>query len=349
MGQAVDGMPAMTARAQSCQDFLERAGWAGARRAPLAGDASNRRYERLSTETRRAVLMDAAPERGEDVRPFLHIARFLATHGFSAPRILAEDADNGFLLLEDLGDALFARVVADDPPLETPLYEAATDVLVALHKVTPPGALPAYSPPVMTDLAALAWRWYACGADRHNDAALKRFQAAFEPLLKHHVAASPVLIMRDYHAENLLWLPERGSIARVGLLDFQDAMRGHPAYDLVSVLQDARRDVSPALEHAMIARYCAATGQDSDAFVRAYHLLGTQRNLRILGVFARLCLRDGKAHYIDLVPRVWGLLQRDLAHPALAPVRDLIGDSLPPPTDETLQRLKSQCATAPTP
>ena len=198
-------------------------------------------------------------------------------------------------------------------------------------------------------MSALAWQWYATGAGHRDDAGEARFQAAFEPLLQQYTGAAPVLIQRDYHAENLLWLPGRDGIARVGLLDFQDALRGHPAYDLVSVLQDARRDVAPALETLMIARYCAASGQDRDAFETAYHLLGAQRNLRILGVFARLCMRSGKAHYIDLVPRVWGLLQRDLAHPALEPVRGLVAESLPAPTETTLKRLKSRCATVPTP
>ncbi|MTJ04631.1 MAG: aminoglycoside phosphotransferase [Sediminimonas qiaohouensis] len=339
----------MTDRQLLCDTFLAGAGWAAASRAPLAGDASNRRYERLSLDTHRAVLMDARPDSGEDVRPFARIARYLAVQGLSAPRIVAEDADHGFLLLEDLGDALFAHVVADDPSLESPLYEAATDVLVHLHAADPPADLPPYSPALMTRMSALAWQWYAAGADRPAPEAEAAFTAAFQPMLEQDAADASVLIQRDYHAENLLWLPDRTGVARVGLLDFQDALRGHPAYDLVSVLQDARRDVPPAIERAMIARYCTATGRNRDTFARAYHLLGAQRNLRIVGVFARLCMTAGKSRYIDLIPRVWTLLERDLAHPALAPVRAMITDSLPPPTPDTLQRLKSRCAIAPTP
>lgn len=339
----------MTDRQHLCHTFLAGAHWAAATRAPLAGDASNRRYERLSLDTRRAVLMDAPPDSGEDVRPFARIARYLAAQGLSAPRLIAEDTENGFLLLEDLGDALFARVVADDPTLETQLYEAATDVLVHLHAAAPPTDLPAYSPALMTRMSALAWQWYAAGADHPAPKAEAAFTAAFQPLLEQEAADASVLIQRDYHAENLLWLPDRSGVARVGLLDFQDALRGHPAYDLVSVLQDARRDVPPAIERAMIARYCAATGRDRDIFDRAYHLLGAQRNLRILGVFARLCMTAGKSSYIDLIPRVWALLERDLAHPALAPIHAMITESLPPPTPDTLQRLKSRCATAPKP
>ncbi len=339
----------MTGRQALCNGFLDNAGWAAATRTPLAGDASNRRYERLSLGTRRAVLMDAPPDSGEDVRPFAHIGRYLAAQGLSAPRIMAEDANHGFLLLEDLGDALFARVVADDPALEFPLYAAATDVLVHLHAVDPPADLPAYSPALMTRMSALAWQWYAAGANRPDAGAEARFSTTFQPMLEQGAADASVLIQRDYHAENLLWLPDRDGVARVGLLDFQDALRGHPAYDLVSVLQDARRDVPPVIERAMIARYCAASGRNRDAFDHAYHLLGAQRNLRILGVFARLCMTAGKAGYIDLIPRVWDLLEHDLAHPALGPVRALVTESLPPPTPDTLRRLKSRCATVPTP
>ncbi len=340
----------MTDRDAMIPAFLARAGWGDATVAPLAGDASNRRYLRLSDpEKGPAVLMDAPPEKGEDVRPFIAIAEYLAGLGLSAPRILARDDEAGFLLLEDLGDALFARAIPRDPGLEPLLYEAATDLLARLHTAPPPATLARYDPPLMADMAALAFDWYLAQGARPDGAARDAFHAAFLPLLETHAAADDVLIQRDYHAENLLWLPERSGIARVGLLDFQDAMRGHRAYDLVSLLQDARRDVPPALERAMIARYTDATGQEADAFDRAYHVLGAQRNLRILGVFARLCTRDGKAHYVDLIPRVWGLLQRDLNHPALASVAPMLRAVLPLPEAPVLERLKARCATAPTP
>jgi N-acetylmuramate 1-kinase len=329
--------------------FVAATDWAGARRRPLAGDASNRRYERLHLDGKTAVLMDAPRDKGEDIRPFVKIAEYLASIGLSAPGIIAADDQHGFLLLEDLGDDLFARVIPRDPALETHLYEAATDVLVHLHAAPPPIGLAAYDGPVMLDMAALAWRWYRAGAVAEDAAAEAAFRAAFAPVLARHVAPTPVLIQRDYHAENLLWLPDRIGPARVGLLDFQDAMLGHPAYDLVSVLQDARRDVPPAIEDAMIARYVAATGQDDGAFRASYAVLGVQRNLRILGVFARLCMMGGKAHYIDLIPRVWALLRRDLAHPALATVAPHVIDSLPAPTTDILGKLKDKCATIPKP
>jgi aminoglycoside/choline kinase family phosphotransferase len=194
----------------------------------------------------------------------------------------------------------------------------------------------------MADLAALALDWYRHGATGEENATLR---ARFCALLETHLAALPgtdsVLIQRDYHAENLLWLPGRAGVARVGLLDFQDAMRGHRAYDLVSLLQDARRDVSPPVAEAMLRHYIAATGADADTFTTAFHWLGAQRNLRILGVFARLCLRDGKPHYIDLIPRVWAHLQTDLRHPALAPLAGIVAETLPAPTPAHLDALKA--------
>lgn len=337
----------MSDRDNAIAAFLKVAGWSDATLAPLAGDASNRRYLRLSRATPplRAVLMDAPSEKGEDVRPFVAIASFLAQAGFSAPVIYAADEAQGLLLLEDLGDALFARVIPQEPQLENSLYACATDVLAALHDVPPPDALAAYSLPLMTEMAALAHDWYRAASLDADASAKARFMQAVSASLAQHAPEQDVLIQRDYHSENLLWLPEREGIARVGLLDFQDAMLGHRAYDLVSLLQDARRDVPPEIERAMIARYCTATGQDKDSFDAAYHTLGAQRNLRILGVFARLCMRDGKSHYVDLIPRVWGLLLRDLAHPALTELRQIVLEDLPPPSADLLQGLKDKCAT----
>ncbi|MCV6596694.1 MAG: phosphotransferase [Mangrovicoccus sp.] len=346
----------MGSRETQIREFLHRAGWDKAQRAPLAGDASNRRYERLrqGPDGQGAVLMDADPAKDEDTKPFVAIAQHLAALGFSAPQILAEENSAGLLLLEDLGDDLYARVIAAGSADETELYQAAIDVLIALHRHPAPQALPPYDPALMAQKAALAGQWYAGGSanparpDADHPAATA-IAAAITPLLNAHASAAPVLIQRDYHAENLLWLPARAGIARVGLLDFQDALAGHQAYDLVSLLEDARRDVPDALQEAMLAYYIAQTGQDPAAFRRAYALLGAQRNLRILGVFARLSLHYGKAHYVDLIPRVWGHLQHDLTHPDLAPLADCVAQHLPAPEPEFLERLKSRCATIPTP
>lgn len=329
--------------------FLAEAGWAKAQRRSLAGDASNRRYERLTLDGTPAVLMDAPPGKGEDVRPFVHIARHLQGLGLSAPGILASDPVNGFLLLEDLGDALFARVIPGAPELEIPLYTAATDVLLALHDARPPDGLKVYDAPIMAEMAALSYRWYAATGTNEMRGQAKAFQSAFEDVLSTHITDHSVLIQRDYHAENLLWLPEREGAARVGLLDFQDAMLGHPAYDLVSLLQDARRDVSTEIENRMIRHYCASRDIERQAFEAAYALLGAQRNLRILGVFGRLSLHSGKPHYIDFIPRVWRYLERDLAHPALSGVRSRLLTDLPEPSPDHLNKLKDACGTIPTP
>ena len=336
----------MTERYNLSTDFLAAAGWSDAVRAPLAGDASNRCYERLqAADGSPAVLMDAPPEKGEDVRPFVAIAEYLTSLGLSAPHILAADTECGFLLLEDLGDDLFARVVLSAPALETELYTAATDVLLALHSHTPPQSLAPYNAHVMADMAALAYRWYGAQETGSMAAQSDAFHTAFQALLNAHIPDQTVLIQRDYHAENLLWLPTRIGPARVGLLDFQDAMLGHPAYDLVSLLQDARRDVPPAIEQKMLAHYIDESGHDETEFHAAYALLGAQRNLRILGVFARLSLLAGKPHYVDFIPRVWGYLIRDLEHPLLSDIRTQLLADLPAPSEALLTELKAKCGT----
>ena len=334
----------MTDRSTLAQAFLTRAGWGDATRAPLAGDASNRRYERLSRGEDPAVLMDAPPEKGEDTRPFTRIARHLSAMGLSAPEILAEDAEQGFLLLEDLGDGLYARLMEADPTCEEALYIEAVEALIALHAQPAPAWAPDYGPKTMTQVAGLAWDWYAKGITGRTDG---RDDALAELGTRLDATASdPVLVLRDYHAENLLWLPDRNGIARVGQLDFQDAGAGHRAYDLVSLAEDARRDVDPDLAARLIDHYAQRTDQDVERFRTAAATCAAQRNLRILGVFARLSLHFGKPGYIDLIPRVWGLLQRDLEHPSLARVRTLC--TLPEPTPANLQTLRDKCGTIPT-
>lgn len=339
----------MTDRAARLDAFLATTPWANAKRAALAGDASNRRYLRLHLETgESAVLMDAPPDKGEDVRPFIKIAKELRQADLSAPQIIAADPEAGFLLLEDLGDDLFARVVRDAPALESTLYRAATDVLLALHERPAPAGLPIYSPETMTTMAALAYRWYLRGLGMPYETQAAEFESAFRPMLDKIAPEADVLVQRDYHAENLLWLPDRIGTKRVGLLDFQDAMAGHRAYDLVSLLQDARRDVPPEIEAKMLNHYIELSEQDRDSFDAAYHLLGAQRNLRIIGVFARLSLHFNKPHYVDFIPRVWNYLQRDLEHPVVAPIRPLVLGSLPEPDAAHLQTLRDACGTIPT-
>lgn len=336
----------MTDRAHLLTDFIQTAGWADANRITVAGDASNRRYERLTRpDGTTVILMDAPADKGEDVRPFIAIAEHLRTINLSAPQIIERDVARGLLLIEDLGDDLFKQVIARDPSLEQPLYEASVDVLTALHAAPLPTLAP-YDTGTMTNFAARAYEWYLFGiTGTRNTAEQVEFERVMATLLSTLEAAPQVLIQRDYHAENLLWLPERDGAAHVGLLDFQDAMSGHPAYDLVSILQDARRDVPPVIESAMIDRYLAQNPQDEGAFRAAYAILGVQRNLRIVGAFAKLCIELGKPRYIDLIPRVWEFVERNLAHPALAPIADHIRTTLPAPTPQILDTLKSKCAT----
>jgi len=334
----------MIDRASLATAFLAKTDWHDAAIGPLAGDASNRRYERLfSPGLPNAVLMDAPPEKGEDTRPFVKIATHLTDIGLSAPRIYAQDATNGFLLIEDLGDDLFARVAAQDPSREGALYEAAADALIAAQTAAPPPELAEYGVQAMAETALLLPDWYL----KHGTgtpipaAARDAFSTLVTATLDANIGPDRVLVQRDYHAENLLWLPERDGPARVGLLDFQDAMIGPPAYDLASLLRDARRDVSAAVQEATLAHFIAKTGTDEAQFKASYAACSAQRNMRILGVFARLCVRDGKAHYPDLMPRVWDNLQRDLAHPALAELAAWIAANVPPPTPALIARIKA--------
>ncbi len=301
-------------------DFLASCGWGGAEILPLAGDASFRRYFRVVHGNRSAVLMDAPPPH-EDPQPFIAVAEWLIGRGLSAPEILAKDLETGLLLLGDFGSVRLRETLDEDPKRERDLYELATDVLVHLHSHPPMAGLKSHGLDQWLDELTLFTDWYcpAVGAKVDVDAYQKAWRQVLEPVANDGLG--PVTVLRDYHAENIMLIEGRDGIAHFGLLDFQDALAGHPAYDLASVLEDARRDVSPAIERAMIDRYAAATGHRDD-FERAYWSLAAQRNTRILGVFTRLWKRDHKPGYRRFQPRMWGLLERDLAQPHLEPVRN---------------------------
>jgi aminoglycoside/choline kinase family phosphotransferase len=309
-------------------EFLASCGWAGAEILPLAGDASFRRYFRIVDGDRSAVLMDAPPQH-EDVRPFVAVAEWLAEKGLTAPDILARDIGRGLLLLGDFGDWRLREVLDNDPSRERELYELATDVLIHLHQHEPMSGLKPHGLDQWLEELKLFTDWYcpAVGlkvdADGYRDAWTK----VLAPVAGD--ALAPVTVLRDYHAENVMLVKGREGVAHFGLLDFQDALAGHPAYDLASVLEDARRDVPEAIEQEMLDRYVSRTGS-GDAFRRAYWALAAQRNTRILGVFTRLWKRDNKPHYTHFQPRMWGLLERDLAQPGLESVREWFDANVSP-------------------
>jgi N-acetylmuramate 1-kinase len=334
----------MTDRDRAKDGFLAAAGWGAAKRSFLAGDASDRCYERLNRMGATAVLMDAPPGKGDDPADFIAIGAHLNHLGLSAPRILAQDLHHGFLVIEDLGDALFARILSKDTHQELALYTAATDVLTHIQSAAAPENLPDLTATDWAQAASFALQWYRF-AITGDVGPIDAFANTLTESIKAHADGPRVLILRDYHAENLLWLPDRNGTARVGLLDFQLGQMGQPAYDLVSLLQDARRDVPPEIELAMTARFRG--NADPEMFSAAYATIGAQRALRILGIFARLCLVAGKVQYVALIPRVWGQLQRNLAHPALADLAGICAAWLPPPTKEALERIRSQCGTNP--
>jgi aminoglycoside/choline kinase family phosphotransferase len=315
--------------------FLAAHGWGGSVPAVLAGDASFRRYYRLVDGSRRAVLMDAPPPQ-EDVRPYVAVATILREHGFSAPEIYAEDRERGFLLIEDFGDDTYTKLLAKGAD-EAALYTLAIDTLVALHRVVEAERLPELPPydeaRLLTE-AALLVDWYmpsVLGAEL-GPAARDGYLACWREVLPYAELPAPTLVLRDYHVDNLMLLPGRSAVQSCGLLDFQDAVRGPASYDLVSLLEDARRDVPAALRGAMTERYLGQFPDlDPARFRRSASILAAQRNCKIIGIFTRLWRRDGKPGYLAHIPRVWRLLEEDLREPALRPVADWLDRHLPAP------------------
>jgi aminoglycoside/choline kinase family phosphotransferase len=302
-------------------DFLAKLGWGEGDVLPLAGDASFRRYFRVADHGRSAILMDAPPPH-EDPRPFIQVAQWLVARGFPAPVIFGTDLEQGLVLIEDFGDARMRETVDAAPESLLRMYEAAVDILIRLRG-EPAGPWRPYDRKELQREADLLTEWYcpAIGISVDTESYAKAWGEVFD----HALAAEPVTVLRDYHAENLMLI---GGTEALGLLDFQDALAGHPAYDLVSLLQDARRDVEPEIEAAMLARYRRVTGAGDD-FDAAYHVLGAQRNAKIAGIFTRLWRRDGKPRYPAMCPRVWRYLNRDLDHPALAPVKVWFDANIP--------------------
>ncbi|MGA7676604.1 MAG: phosphotransferase [Rhizomicrobium sp.] len=354
-------------RTEAMQAFLTRAGWGEAVRIPLPGDASTRRYIRLRLGDRAALLMDqpqgaetpaasagASPSErralgynavarlaGADCARFVAVAKYLRSKGLSAPEIYADAAAQGFVLMEDLGDDLFADALATGAD-EKALYAAAAEVLAKLHADAAPGVLPpdkhlhAYDETALLAEVDLLTEWFfpvALGR-KAGEAETEEHRALWRLALAPYLRAPSVFVHRDYHAQNLLWLPGRGGVARVGLIDFQDAVAGAKAYDLVSLIEDARRDVAPAVGEAAAAHYLNAmraqgTPLDAAAFAEEMAVFSAQRNAKIVGIFARLFRRDGKPRYLSYLPRVWSYLGKDLEHPALAALKTWYDRAIP--------------------
>jgi N-acetylmuramate 1-kinase len=316
--------------------FLAAHGWGGARRTPLAGDASVRRYERLEDAGRRAILMDS-PAPAEDVVPFIAVGGLLARTGLSVPAILAEASGDGLLLLEDFGDDTFSRLLAAGEDAAA-LYALAVDALILLHRRFDPAdpaaaALPLYDEATFLDQVMLFADAYLPAAFGRPPSPAERtgLAEAWRSVLPAAAALPRSLLHRDFHVDNLMRLPGHEGASACGILDFQGAGIGPVCYDLVSLLEEARRDVPAPLAAAMTERYLTAfPALDRAAFADACAVTGAVRHARIVAVFARLWLRDGRPGYLGHLPRVWRLLEARLAHPALAPVRLWFDRHLPP-------------------
>jgi N-acetylmuramate 1-kinase len=353
---------AQVSRLKALRQFLTGAGYDDARRQRMAGDASTRSYARLFRDDKPVILMNsprrpdgaaiyggksysAAVHLAEDVRPFVAIANGLRERGFSAPSIHHADLQAGFLITEDFGTA---GVIEGEPPSPiTERYQAATDMLAALHRDPLPETLPltpqtSYAIPLFDTDAMLVEiglmpEWYL--PDRGAEATEEiraEFVAMWHELLGKAAAAPRTWVIRDFHSPNLIWLDDRTDIAKVGIIDFQDTVLGPAAYDLVSLLQDARIDVPESLELALLTRYIRARrvsdeNFDPAQFAELYAIMSAQRNTRLLGTFARLNRRDGKPHYLRHQPRIWTYLNRSLAHPALSAFREWYTAHVPPP------------------
>jgi len=353
---------AVVERLQALRQFLDEAGYAEATRRRMAGDASIRSYARLIVNGGVFILMNsprrpdgppiydgksysAAVHLAEDVKPFVAIDQGLRARGFSAPSIHHADLEAGFLITEDFGSSAF--VEGDPPQPIRERYEAATDLLATLHRKCLPEILPltshadyrvpAFDVDALLVELGLMLEWYL--PDRGitpSDDLRNEFVSMWRDLLQQAATAARTWVLRDYHSPNLIWLGERSGIARVGIIDFQDAVLGPVAYDVVSLLQDARIDVPEAIELALLTRYIKARHAADDAFDPAgfaanYALMSAQRNTRLLGTFARLNRRDGKPQYLRHQPRIWTYLSRSLAHPTLSRVRAWYDANIPPP------------------
>jgi len=298
-------------RRETIRDWLAKSDWKDWERSPMSGDASARRYERLTFGGKSMVFMDAPPETCGSQANFVKIAMHLRNIGLCAPEIHDWNEQTGLMILEDLGGSDFSQYIARDPVQETQLYHAALDVLKELQSNPPPADLSNLTPEVGTDMIGIA---FDCAAVDPSTDLKETIESLIKRLMKSIDEEPKVLSLRDFHAENLIWRPGNTGNRRIGLLDFQDAFISHPMYDVASLVRDARRDVGADIIDVLVPNPRDRT---------AFHVIALQRNLRILGIFHRLAKRDGKTKYLSYIPRVWGHIQADLKTPetqALAPL-----------------------------
>lgn len=332
--QAVVADTSSNTRRQAMLAFLKECGWGGLIPTVIAGDASFRRYYRVMGNGRRAIVMDAPPPQ-EDIVPYIAVAKLLLDLGFSAPEVFAINDKDGFLLIEDFGDDTYTRLLNKGAD-EQALYILAIDTLIGLQRAVERRSvldLAPYDNERLLAEAALLADWYVPAAlgSPVPDNLREEYLEIWQAVLPQAALGENTLVLRDYHVDNLMLLRDRLGVRGCGLLDFQDAVCGPASYDLVSLLEDARRDVPAELRRSMIERYLAAFPTlDRPAFLRSGAILAAQRNCKILGIFTRLWKRDGKPQYLAHIPRIWRLLEEELAHPALAPVKQWLDRHLPP-------------------
>lgn len=309
----------MSKRDKAIQQFLADCEMSDWQRVPLVSDASKRRYFRLTRGNSKLILMDSAPEVDPSLPKFIQIGGHLIEHGFAAPEILHVAEPQGLAIIEDLGQNTFKDVLISEPASEQELYDAATDILVALLRTPVPDGLDRLSPQHASEMIQPAIEWCAHDPTQDKTSALL---GCLKRDLANFASAPTTLSLRDFHIENLIWRSERSGTGRVGLLDFQDAICAPSEYDLVSLIKDARRPVKNEVQIAARSKVASALGQSAHQFTLGCACLGVQRNLRILGIFSRLARLDGKTRYLDFMPIVWGHLLSDLTHPELSELSD---------------------------
>lgn len=336
-------------REDAIHSFLARAGWSDAVRQPIPGDASFRRYERLRRGEESAILMDAPPEL-ENTNAFVNAQRYFTHAGYSAPGILCNAADDGLLLLQDFGDESVSARLRAAPQEEAIIYADAVTLLAqttgqGLGELESSGStFAAYDAALLEKEVMLLAQWLLPEILPVGQAveAVEAYVSVWQQLLADADITPQVVTHRDYHADNLFLLAGREGMARIGLLDFQDAVLGRPAYDLVSLLEDARRDISPAVVAENLIRFAVLTGMDESILQREYAFYGAQRNAKILGIFTRLYRRDGKPRYLAMIPRVWRYFEHNIKHPALAPLNAWRAHYITPSVEARILHLQQE-------